>query len=137
MNKIDAFFVMASLLLIWTFAILLLPFKVMIFVYAGISAWWVGTSIGNIPRKLAKETDRDFLYKMYSVSENQNRTMVEMLECLNLAAASNRALLARIDALMFEYCPDEMTEAQIANYWKHVRVATKEEEDEIERVLRH
>lgn len=30
---------------------------------------------------------------------------------------------AKIDELMFEYCPDEMTTEQIAEYEKHVRVS--------------
>ena len=31
------------------------------------------------------------------------------------------ALQARIDALMLEYCPDEMTPEQVANWAKHQR----------------
>jgi len=34
------------------------------------------------------------------------------------------ALQARIDALMLEYCPDEMTEAQKANWARHQKPAT-------------
>jgi len=135
MNKIDAFGVMASLLLVWIFAIFLLPYKIMMFVYPAIAAWWVGTSIGHVPRKLAKETERDYLDKMIEVSNDQNRVIGEMLQCLQLGAAANQSLLARIDELMFEYCPEEMTPEQIANYEAHVRAASQQEE--IERALRH
>jgi len=31
------------------------------------------------------------------------------------------SLQAKIDSLMLEYCPDEMTEDQIANWGKHQR----------------
>lgn len=34
---------------------------------------------------------------------------------------------ARIDELMLEYCPDEMTEEQLAEYAKHQRATTLEE----------
>ena len=42
-----------------------------------------------------------------------------MLQCLHIAAAANQSLLARIDELMFEHCPDEMTPEQIAKYEAH------------------
>jgi len=119
MNKIDAFGVMASLLLVWIFAIFLLPYQVMMFVYPAIAVWWVGTSIGHLPSKLAKETDQDYLDKMFVVSDKQNRMIAEMLQCLHIAATANKSLLARIDELMFEYCPEEITPEQIANYEAH------------------
>lgn len=34
------------------------------------------------------------------------------------------ALQARVDALMLEYCPDEMTEEQLENWARHQRPAT-------------
>jgi hypothetical protein len=73
MNKIDAFGVMASLLLVWIFAVFLLPYKVMMFVYPAISVWWVGTSIGHLPSKLAKETNKDYLDKMFEEVERALR----------------------------------------------------------------
>lgn len=39
------------------------------------------------------------------------------------------ALQAKLDALMLEYCPNEMTQEQIANWQAHQRTATKEETD--------
>lgn len=142
MNKIDAFFTMASLLLIWIFAVFLVPLKIMAFVYVGISVWWVGTSIGRLPAKLAKQTDKDFLNaardsnkKLLHIAESQSRKMHEMLQLLKRADLANKVLLSEIDQLMFEYCPEEMMPQQIANYEAHQRVATKEEEEEIERAL--
>lgn len=144
MNKIDGFFVMASLLLVWLFAIWLLPYKIMMFVYPALAAWWVGTTIANIPRKLAKETDRDMLEEMFEtnkelvkVAEGQSRVMHEMLQCLKIADAAAHALMARIDELMFEYCPEDMTPEQIANYEVHVRAVSQQQEEEIEMALRH
>jgi len=119
MNKVDAFGVMASLLLVWIFAVFLLPFKVMMFVYIAISTWWIGTSIGRLPGKLSKETDGDYLDKMFEVNGELSLIMGEMLQCLKIAAIANNSLSARIDELMFEYCPEDMTPEQIANYEAH------------------
>lgn len=42
---------------------------------------------------------------------------------LTTAVREIERLQARIDALMLEYCPDEMTPAQIAEWEHHQRVA--------------
>ncbi len=137
MNKIDAIFVMFSLFLVWIFAIFLLPYKVMMFVYPAIAAWAVGRFIGNVPSMLSKETERDFLDEMFDVADNQNKSMAEMLQCLKIAAAANKSLLARIDELMFEHCPEDMTPEQIANYEAHVRAASQQQEEAVNIALLH
>jgi hypothetical protein len=45
------------------------------------------------------------------------------------------AAQAKIDALMLEYCPDEMTEDQVANWERHQVPATDGEMDELARAL--
>jgi hypothetical protein len=125
MNKVDAFGVVASCLLVWVFACFLLPFKVMMAVYVTIAAWAVGKFIGNLPRRLSKQTDKDFLEEMFEVSASQNATMREMFECIKLANAANQSLSAKIDELMLEYCPEDMTPQQIANYEAHQRAVNE------------
>ena len=125
MNKVDAFGVMASLLLVWLFSLYLLPFTVRMIVYASIAAWSVGRFIGRVPMMLSKKTERDFLNDMFDVADNQNKSIAEMLQCLKIAAVANRSLLARIDELMFEYCPEDMTPQQIANYEAHQRAVNE------------
>ena len=137
MNKIDAMGVVASLLLAWIFAVWLVPYKIMMFVYLAISAIAVGRFIGRVPMMLSKETDGDYLDKMFEVSNSQNRTMAEMLQCLHIAAAANQSLLARIDELMFEYCPEDMTPEQIAQYEAHVRAASQQQEESVNIALLH
>lgn len=47
----------------------------------------------------------------------------EDFEALYLAyRAKYEAAQAKIDELMFEYCPDEMTAEQIAEYERNIRV---------------
>ena len=46
------------------------------------------------------------------------------------------ALQAKIDALMFEYCPDEMTAEQIEAWGKHQRCATAKETAAIDAALK-
>ena len=137
MNKIDGFFVMFSLYLAWLFAIYLLPFWFMVIIYVTIAAWTVGLFIGRLPGRLSKKTDRDFLNEMFDVTEKQNKTMAEMLQCLHIAAAANRSLGARIDELMFEYCPEDMTPEQIAQYEAHVRAASQQQEESVNIALLH
>jgi len=43
--------------------------------------------------------------------------------CLRQPSAKCDALQAKIDALMWEYCPEEMTEAQISEWARHQRLA--------------
>jgi hypothetical protein len=137
MNKIDAFGVMASLLLVWIFAVFLLPYKVMMFVYPAISAWWVGTSIGSLPMRLSKETDGDYLEKMFDVANEQARILKEMLSFTKEMTVTIKRQQAMIDSLMFEYCPEDMTPEQIANYEAHVRAASQQQEDSVNIALRH
>jgi hypothetical protein len=44
-------------------------------------------------------------------------------------------LQAKIDALMLEYCPDEMTEEQMANWARHQQPVSAEEQAKIEAAL--
>lgn len=44
-------------------------------------------------------------------------------------------LEARIDALMLDHCPDEMTREQRENWAKHQRAATKAERDAIDAAM--
>lgn len=60
-------------------------------------------------------------------------TAVEAQQMLEHVTAP---LQAEIDRLMLEFCPDEMTEEQKANWAKHQRAATPEETAAIEAVLR-
>ena len=46
-----------------------------------------------------------------------------LLKRAEKAEADNAALQAKLDALMFEYCPVEMTEEQRANWTKHQAAA--------------
>jgi hypothetical protein len=100
--------------------------------------------IGKLPGKLAKETDKDFLNEMFETNEElvevakgQSRAMHGMLECLKMAEVANHSLMAKIDALMFEYCPDEMTPEQIANYEAHVKAASQQQEEAVNIALLH
>ena len=137
MNKIDAIGIMSACLLVWIFTVFLVPLKIMVFVYMWISAWAVGKAIGNLPRRLAKETDRDFLHGMFKVAGNQQRILDEMMLQSNEMIAMIREQQAYIDSLMFEYCPEDMTPKQIANYEAHVRAVSQQQEDAIEQALKH
>ncbi len=131
MNKIDAFFGAASLLLVWVFAIFLLPGIVMMFVYSALAAWWVGTTVGGLYRKW---TRGDFVLNLTEqlliLTEKQNQSLFE------LSKLSHKQQFI-IDSLMFEYCPDEMTPEQIANFEAHVQAVNQKQEEEINIALLH
>jgi len=137
MNKIDAFFVMTSLLLVWLFAIWLLPFNIMIVVYSGIAAWTVGRFIGNVPKKLSKTTDEDFIKDLLEANHAQLTLFDEMMIELRRRGTLIHYAQAKIDQLMFEYCPEDMTAEQIANYEAHQRAVSQQQEDGIEKARRH
>lgn len=68
------------------------------------------------------------------MSENaSNRLRAERAEVrvaeLERAVARVRA---RIDALMLEYCPDEMTPEQVAEWARHQRPVSEQEADAID-----
>ena len=50
-------------------------------------------------------------------------------------AAKADAIQARLDALMLEYCPEEMTEAQKANWARHQRPVSEDMQQEINSAL--
>lgn len=45
------------------------------------------------------------------------------------------ALQAKIDALMFEYCPDEMTAAQLVEWASHQKKVNKETRELIDAAI--
>lgn len=60
------------------------------------------------------------------------RTLLEAMRDAERVAALERevaAKQARIDALMFEYCPDEMTPEQVAEWARHQRPVSEQEAD--------
>lgn len=65
-------------------------------------------------------------------------TNAGVIECMvrNKSVAEYIAELeAKIDALMLEYCPDEMTPEQIENWGKHQRRVSPERTAEIDRAI--
>ena len=52
-----------------------------------------------------------------------------------IAARKADALQAQLDALMLEYCPDEMTAEQKANWARHQRPVSAEMQQEIDSAL--
>lgn len=69
---------------------------------------------------LKKIVDDPGLLRLHAVAIRQKR--IEQLEG-ELAEAQ-----AKIDRLMLEYCPDEMTTAQIENWAKHQKPVSTEDE---------
>lgn len=62
------------------------------------------------------------LRKLFTENAEQfDALMTEML-------AENERLQAKIDSLMLEYCPDEMTPEQIENWKQHQRKAESQYE---------
>ncbi len=55
------------------------------------------------------------------------RFILAQSERIAALEAENVRLQAKIDALMLEYCPDEMTPEQLANWERHQSVAMKGE----------
>jgi len=135
MNKVDAFFVMFAALFVWLFCVWLLPTTIMVFVYAGISALTVGMFIGSLPDRLAKRTEKDLNRELSQVVESQLALSRDMLAELIRRTEIIRGSQAIIDRLMFEYCPEEMTAEQIANFEAHVKAVSPEQEETIKKTL--
>jgi hypothetical protein len=58
-------------------------------------------------------TNRDTFYNMYALADKK----IESLQ-------------AKIDSLMLEFCPEQMTEEQIENWKKHQTVAKQQSVEE-------
>ena len=85
---------------------------------------------------------RAALHKANTEAERlkQKLAVAEMMGNVWKAAAYSAAKTAddrqaRIDALMLEYCPDEMTEAQKENWAKHQRPVSDDTQREIDSAL--
>ena len=85
---------------------------------------------------------RGVLFKAQNEAERlrQKLITVEVMVSVWKTAAEYAARVAderqaRIDALMLEYCPDEMTEAQKDNWAKHQRPTSDDVQREIDSAL--
>jgi hypothetical protein len=65
------------------------------------------------------------------------RVWREQVGTLTLQNTKLLAQQAKIDALMLEYCPDEMTEDQVANWERHQMPASEEEMGKLAEALAH
>lgn len=65
------------------------------------------------------------------ISEEHKKVLVEN----DQLKRDNAALQAKIDALMLEYCPDEMTQAQLDNWAAHQKAVSPEEQEEINKII--
>lgn len=76
--------------------------------------------------------EADFLRQRLMRAEHHASVMQGFAEA---AARKADALQAQLDALMLEYCPEEMTEAQKANWAKHQKPASEEQQAEVAAAL--
>ena len=60
------------------------------------------------------------------MSKQKGRWLWREVQALSVEVAEKQA---KIDALMLEYCPDDMTTEQIANWERHQRASTDPELD--------
>ena len=77
-------------------------------------------------QKANNEADR--LRQRLILAEHHASVMQGFAE---VAARKADVLQAQLDALMLEYCPDEMTEAQKENWARHQRPASDEQQAEV------
>lgn len=76
--------------------------------------------------------EADFQRQRAILAEHHANVMQGFAE---VAARKADALQARIDALMLEYCPEEMTEAQKENWARHQRPVSAEDAAKITAAL--
>lgn len=77
---------------------------------------WVAEDYEAKTMSTAKLADR-----MGHVSDNLKAIAMRVRENADALVAERDALQARVDALMLEFCPEEMTEQQKANWARHQR----------------
>lgn len=78
-------------------------------------------------RELAAAIERERLANMRADQAEEARDAAQ-----SATTAREAALQAKIDRLMLEYCPEEMTPEQIAEWKKHQMAATPEAEAALE-----
>lgn len=61
--------------------------------------------------------------------------LIELADMLDKHRAILHTKQAHIDALMFEYCPNEMTEEQVAEWAKHQKPVSPERQAKIDDAL--
>ena len=76
--------------------------------------------------------EAEFLRQRLMRAEHHANVMQGFAE---VAARKADALQARLDALMLEFCPDEMTEAQKDNWVEHQRPVSDDTQQEIDSAL--
>jgi hypothetical protein len=112
MNKIDAFFVAFSLLLVWYLGLYLIPNSVLALIYQLIASVAIGLWIGKLVLDLKYGSERKMVNELFGLLGTYSDLTGRVFE-------ENEKLQAKIDALMLEYCPEEMTQEQLANWAAH------------------
>ena len=87
--------------------------------------------------QLRDENARLTQYKdgAYTALQKKNDELDALQSTIAQQAEQLAAAQARIDALMLEYCPKDMTPEQLANYAAHQRPATPEEQAAIDAAI--
>jgi len=121
MNKIDAFFVVFSIFLAWIFLTVMASPTVLHFIYWIIAAISVGVFLGQFYTRLRCEPEQKLWDELFE----------QQAEMLKLRGVQQ----AKIDSLMLEYCPDEMTKTQLINWALHQQSVPEEIQKKINDAL--
>lgn len=71
----------------------------------------------------------DIIHRLNALANSERNGVIigyEAAEMIIDLCAQVDALQARVDALMLEFCPDEMNEEQLENWARHQRPASDE-----------
>lgn len=131
MNKIDAFFICFALLLFWTLFIIIAPLSWTKNICWIFGSYYIGVLIARFSIGLVfnKEKEQDKMIKEnFVMMDDMLNNMKDMTKLIHRQQA-------RIDLLMMEYCPDEMTPAQLANWAAHQETVSLEMEKKIKDAL--
>lgn len=128
MNKIDAFFVGFAILLTWTCFIFIAPFKWSMTICWLVGALTIGSLIARFSLSLAYGSKNQLI-------KAQQNVMDKMLDHMKTLTTICNHQQAKIDSLMLEFCPDEMTPMQLANWAAHQQAVDPELQKKINDAL--
>lgn len=135
MNKIWASILTFYAYEIWVFAVFAIPDRIMICINLIIASIAVGLWLPKMYFALTKQSKNRLLDEMHAVGMRQDKCMYDLYAINKTLATTIRSLQAEIDRLMFEFCPDEMSPQQIANFENHQRAVSEQMLGAITRTL--
>lgn len=124
----------------WIFILFFIPPLLKGIIVGSFAGIFVGWNVGNlfVRKVFGKITKKDYQKltgKMLSLQSRMIKEIENSYQDLRKTGNQLMAAQAKIDQLMFEFCPEDMTSEQVANWEAHQKPVGRELERKINQIV--